>query len=169
VAEIFGKARHLRAVGIADEERRRPGQNRHRHNDGMVANCAHGVGDVGQAAHGAPRRRHSGAKARPIRRVHQPEQERQIKDRIEKDAVGWSEPEQDEPTRRRPNQHAEIACGGIEPDRAHQIGRPDDVVEQHLHRRKPQHAGAAMHHQQQHRLPHLQGVGDEQIAPAERH
>jgi hypothetical protein len=43
------------------------------------------------------------------------------------------------------------------------------IVEQHLHRREPQHAGAAVHYQQHHRLPHLQSVGDEEITPAERH
>jgi hypothetical protein len=64
-------------------------------------------------------------------------------------------------------QHAEIARGGVEPHRAGEVRRTDDVVEQHLVRRLPQHAGTAVNHQQHHRVPHLQGVGDEEVAPAE--
>ena len=166
MSEIVGESRHLRAVGIADEKRRRSSQDRHRDNDRMAANGARGVGNVGQAAHRAGWRRCAGAKARAVARVHQPEQQRQIENRVQKNPIGRPEREQDEPAGRRSHQHPEIARRGVEPDCAHQIGGPDDVVEQHLYRRKPQHAGAAVNHQERHRLPHLQGASDEEIAPA---
>ena len=68
----------------------------------------------------------------------------------------------------RADQHAEIARGGVEPHRARQVGGAGDVVQQHLVGGLPQHAGAAMDHQQHHGMPHLQGVGDEEIAPPQR-
>jgi len=66
------------------------------------------------------------------------------------------------------DQHGEVARHRVQPHRALQIRRSDDVVQQHLVRRLPQHAGAAVDHQDNHRLPHLQGAGDKEIAPAQR-
>jgi len=45
---------------------------------------------------------------------------------------------------------------------------PDDIVEQHLVRGLPQHPGTAVNHQDHHGLPHLQCIGNEEIAPAQR-
>jgi hypothetical protein len=53
------------------------------------------------------------------------------------------------------------------PHRALQIRRADDVVEQHLVRRLPKHPGTAVNHQDHHGLPHLEGAGDKEIAPAQ--
>ena len=64
VAEIVGKARHLRVVGVADDEGRQPGEQRHRDQDRLRADVADGLHDVGKAAH----RRCAGAR-RPWRGV----------------------------------------------------------------------------------------------------
>ena len=168
VTEILGEIRHLRAIGIADEERRAAGEQRHRDDDGMLGDIAHGLHDIGEAAHRALRRRRRAAKARTIGRVHQPQHERQIEHGVEQNAVRRPEREQNDAADRRADQHADIARGGVEPHRAHQIGGADDVVEQQLVRRLPQHAGAAVDHQQHHGVPHLQRAGDEEVAPAER-
>ena len=75
VAEIAAKFRHLRLIGIGDDQRRRTGQQDHRQNDAMRRNRARGVDDVGQTTHGgAARGRICGAEARPVGRSPQPQQ-----------------------------------------------------------------------------------------------
>ena len=112
--------------------------------------------------------RRAGAEARAVGRVHQPQHQRQIEHGVEQDAGRRPERQQDGAADGRADQHAEIARHRVEPHRALQILRADDIVEQHLVRRLPQHAGAAVDDQEHHGLPHLQGAGDEEIAPAQR-
>ena len=108
------------------------------------------------------------AEARAVGRIDQPQHQRQIEHGVEHDAGRRPERQQDGGADRRAGQHGEIARHGVEPHRALQIRRADDIVEQHLVRRLPQHPGAAVNHQDHHGLPHLQGAGDEEIAPAQR-
>ena len=112
---------------------------------------------------GAPLRKRG-----PYGRIHQPQHQRQVEHGVEQDAVRGAEREHDEAAHRRADQHPEVARRRVEAHRAYQVGRADDVVEQELVRRLPQHAGAAVDHEQHHRVPHLQGAGDEEISPAER-
>ena len=168
VAEVLGEARHLRTVGIADEERRAPGQKRHRNNDGVFRDVADCVHDVGKAAHRPMRRRSANSEPRTVRRVHQPQDERQVEQGVKQDAMRRPKREHHGAAHRRPDQHAQVARRSIEPYRAHQIRWTDDLIEEELIRRLPQHAGAAMNDQQHHRMPHLQGSGDKKITPAQR-
>ena len=134
----------------------------------MLGDIADGVDDVGKAAHGAVRPGRVLAEARPVGRLDEPQHQRQVEHRVEQDAVRGAEREHDDAAHGRADQHADIARRRVEPHRAHEVGRADDVIEQELVRRLPQHAGAAMDHQQHHRVPHLKGAGDEEIPPAER-
>ena len=80
MAEVAGEARHLRLVGVADQERGQPGEQRHRDQHRLRADVADGLHDVGEAAHGdAPRRGVLGADGR----LEQPEQQRQVEQRVE--------------------------------------------------------------------------------------
>ena len=56
VAEVGGEARHLRLVAVADEERRRAGEHRHRDDDRLAGDVAQGLHDVGHAPDRAARR-----------------------------------------------------------------------------------------------------------------
>ena len=76
------------------------------------------------------------------------------------------EPEHDDAADGGPDQHAEIARGRVETHRALQMRGPDDVIEQQLVRRLPQHAGAAVDDQQHHRVPDLERVGEEEDSPS---
>ena len=163
--EIVGEARHLRVVGIADHERGDPGEHRHRGQHAVRADRPDGLHDVGEAAHRDAS--HRGALG-PGGRPEQPEQHRQVEQRVEKDAVRRPERQHDDAADGRPDQDAQVARHRVHPHRARQIGRADDVVEQQLVRRLPQHAGAAVDDEQHHRAPHLQRVGDEQNAPPRR-
>ena len=165
VPEVVGEARHLGVVGVADHEGSQPGEQGHRGQDpdacrwrGWSARCRQGRGRRGVAA------LRPGAGGRP----EQPEQHRQVEQRVENDAVGRAQRQHDDAAHGRTDQDAQIARHRVHPHRARQIGRADDVVEQQLVRRLPQHAGAAVDDQKQHRVPHLQRVGDEEDAPSRR-
>jgi hypothetical protein len=108
------------------------------------------------------------AEARSVRRLPQPQDERQVDHRVEEDAVGRSEDQQDAAAHRRPQQQAEVAPRRVQPDGALQLRRADDLMEQELRCRSPQDAGEAVHDEDRLGLPHLQRVGDEEEAPGER-
>jgi hypothetical protein len=82
--------------------------------------------------------------------------------------VGRAERQQQTAADRGAEQQAEPARAGEQPDRARQRGAADDVVDQELARRRPQHARHAVDREQQRGVPGLQAVGQEQPAPAER-
>ena len=152
-------------VGVADHEGGQSGEQRHRDQDPLRADVADRLHDVGKAAdRNPPGRGVLGAGGGP----EQPEQHRQIEQRVEYDAVGGAERQHDDAADGRTDQDAQITRRRVQPHRARQIGRADDVVEQQLVRRLPQHAGAAMDDEQQHRVPHLKRVGDEEDAPSRR-
>ncbi|MCY1166987.1 hypothetical protein D9M73_69430 [compost metagenome] len=77
------------------------------------------------------------------------------------------ERQHDQAAHRRPDQHAKVTRRSIQPHRAGQVTRLDDVMQQQLAGRLPQHARHAMYGQQHHGMPHLQGVGDKEIPPAQ--
>ncbi len=167
MAEVKRKPRHLRIIGVADEKRGAAAEQSHGDDDAMSGDIAHRRHDIRKAAHGAPQRCRSLAKPRPIGRVHQPQDERQVEHGVDEDAERRAERQQERAAHGRSDQHAEIARRRVKAHGARQIGGADDVVQQDLAWRLPQHAGAAVNDQQHHGVPHLQSIGDEEIAPAQ--
>ena len=143
MAEIGGEIRHLRLIAVGDEERGGAGQQDHRGDDAVVADRLDRHHDVGEAAH-RPRRRAIFLEFRPVRRLPQPQGQRHVEQDIEQDAMRRAEAEQDRAADRGARQQAEIARGRVQPHRARQLLAADDVVEQHLARRAPEHAGEAV-------------------------
>src|SRR5699024_6654977 len=80
-----------------------------------------------------------------------------------------AEPEQQGGTDDGSEQDAEAAKGGVEPHGAGEFATVDEVVEHHLLRRAPQASGEAVDDEEHARLPQLQGIGEEQYAPAQGH
>lgn len=105
VAEIAGKTRHLGVVGIADHEGGQAGEQRHRGQEAMGDDVADGLHDVGKAADGEAFHRQSLVAGR---RPEQPEQHRQIEQRIDDDAVGGAERQHDDAAHRRAGQDVEF-------------------------------------------------------------
>ena len=70
VAEIGGEFRHLRLIGIADDERRRGREQRHRHDDAVAGDLARGREHAGEAALAFGADRGSLAKAGPNGAFH---------------------------------------------------------------------------------------------------
>src|SRR5699024_2038203 len=97
------------------------------------------------------------------------ERQRQVEDDVDEDAPGRAEPEQQGGTDDGSEQDAEAAKGGIEPHGAGQFATVDEVVEHHLLRRAPQASGEPVDDEEHARLPQLQGIGEEQYAPAQGH
>src|SRR5699024_12314742 len=58
---------------------------------------------------------------------------------------------------------------GVEPHGAGQFATVDEVVEHHLLRRAPQASGEPVDDEEHARLQQLQGIGEEQYAPAQGH
>ena len=108
------------------------------------------------------------AELRAVGRLPQPHQQRQVEERVGDQAPDRAQHQQEARADGRTGQQAQPAGGGIQPHRALQQLRADDVVDQHLARRRPEHAGKAVQHQQRHRVPHLQRVGEEEVGPAQR-
>jgi len=126
--------------------------------------------DVAEVAHRARRDRDAGgAEFRSVRSDREPEDERQVQRCIDEDAKVRTEPEQQHAADAGPHQHAELARGRVEAYRALQVLAADDIVQQQLRGRSPEHAGHAVHDQQRGGVPDLQRPGDEQHAPGDRH
>ena len=62
MAEIVGKARHLRVIGVADQERGQRSEQRHRDQDRLLGDAAERRDDIGEAAH-----RHARSRGDPLR------------------------------------------------------------------------------------------------------
>ena len=125
--------------------------------------------DVGEPAHGTPRPRATSPEAAPVRRASEPEQQRRVEGCVDEDPARGPERQHEHAAHARPHQHAEVARGRVEANRALERGRADDVVEQNLAGGAPEDTGAAVEHQQHHRVPDAQAVGQEQISPRQRH
>ena len=124
--------------------------------------------NLGEAAQGALGYFLAFAKGGAIGRFPQPQGQRDIEQGIEQNAPDRSKQQQQPAADRRSEQQAHLARGRDQADRALQLGLADDVVNQQLRRRVPQHAGQAMNHEQCRRMPHLEGIGEKQQAPSER-
>ena len=168
MAQVVGEAGHLRVVGAADKKRGAAGEQDHRDDHPLPGDVAHGLHDVGQAAHRAWRRCHTLAKTRAVGRADHPDRKRQVEHGVEHDAVGRADPQHDQAADAGADQHAHHARAGVQAHRARQLFGLDDVVQQQLAGRLPQHAGEAVQHQQQHGVPGLERIGQEKPAPAER-
>ena len=120
-------------------------------------------------ANARPRRARAGAERGPVGRLPQPQRQRQVDEDVEQDAPGGSEDDHQRAAHRRPEQDSELPPRGDRPDRALELGGPDDVVDQELRRRRPDHPREAVQDQEHGGVPDLEGIGQEQDAPAGRH
>ena len=168
MTEIMREPRHLRLIRVADEERGPSSQQRHRYDCRVGGNGAERIDDIGEAAH-ARRSRGLLPKARAIGRAPQPQGQRQIDERVRKDAMRRAQRKQQRGTDCRAQQQAQVTSARREPHGALQLVRAHDVVDERLRRRIPQHARDAVYYQQGHRMPHLQCVRHEEDAPRHRH
>jgi len=115
VSEVVREARHLRLIAVADKEGGAPRQRDHDGQRRDLADLADGLDDVAETADSALRRRPVPAKVATVRRRNEPEDERQVENRVEEDAARRSEPEHDEAPDRRPDEDPEVARGRSEP------------------------------------------------------
>ena len=167
--EVVCKARHLRVIAVAHEEGSRAGQRHHHGNRGNSGYVTQRANDIGKPPHrDAHGRLGRIAKLGPIGCPAHPQEHRKVESRVEQDAPGRTEGQHDQPPDRWPHQNAKVPRGRHHAHRARQLGHLDDVVQQQLARGLPEHAGAAVQYQQDHGLPHLQRIGDKQVAPAQR-
>ncbi len=160
--------RHLRLIGIADEQRRAAGKQRHRRERAVRCDGAQGIDDIRKTLDRPHRRGSVLAEARAIRRFPQPHDHGQVDERVEEDAVRGAEMQQRR-SDSRAREHAEIARRGDQPHRAWKLRRADHVVEKKLRGWIPQHAGHAVHDEQHACMPHLELARVEQHAPRDRH
>jgi hypothetical protein len=107
----------------------------------------------------------------PIRelRPEQEQRQRQVERDVGEDPGGRAQPEQQHGADHRAEEHAQAAERGVEPDRARQLGRADEVVQHQLLPRPPQRSGQPVQHQQQAGLPDAQRTGQEQHTPGRGH
>ena len=80
---------------------------------GIAAHVANGVDDVGEAAHGARGGGAIAAELPPVRRAHEPQHQRQVERGVEEHAARRPEREHDQAADAGPDQHAEVARGGV--------------------------------------------------------
>ena len=65
----------------------------------------------------------------------------------------------------RPDENPQVPRGRVQSNGAGQRSRRDDVVQQHLTGGAPEHARAPVQGEQHHRVPDMQAVRDEEVAP----
>ena len=165
VASEFG---HLRLIGIGDEKRRRSGQQDHRYDDGIVPDFPEGFDNVGDASYGAGPHSRWRPETRAVGRFPQPQHERQIDQGIQREPVDRSKNEKKGRPQSRSREQSQIPRRRHQTHGGRQLRRTDNVVDQHLARRAPEHAGAAMKQEQHRCVPHLQGIGEDEQRPGDR-
>ena len=156
-------------MGVADEEGSATRQDDHRDDRAVGSDVAEGREDFGQARERASGRARAGAERRPVGRLPQPQRQRQVDQDVQQDAPGGTEHQHQTAADGRAEQNAERAPRRDHPDRALELGGADDIVDQELRGRCPDHAREAVQDQQHRRVPNLEGIGQEQDAPAGRH
>ena len=169
----MGEARHLRLVGVADEQRRPACQQHHGDDGGIAGDAARRVDDVAQAADGALRLGGVGGRGAGRRfasvRALQPPQHGQVDECVDDDAKRGTEGVQQSGADGRTGHHAEVTPGGAQAHRTGQQFSADQIVHEHLAWRQPQHARHAMQHQQYGGMPGLQQAGVDEQAPCHGH
>ena len=165
MAEVVRKARHLGLVAVSDEERRSTCKRNHDSEHGNRADLPEGLDDVRQTTNGAPRRRAVLTKMAPIRGRHQPQEQRKVENRVDEDAVRGADRDHDEAADARTDEDSEVTRRRGKTNRARQCRKADDVVKEHLARRDPQDPRAPVNDEEHHRVPHLECVGDKEVAP----
>jgi len=101
-------------------------------------------------------------------RPEQEQRERQVDRDVGEDAADRAQAEQQRRADHRAEQDPEAAERGVEPYRARQFLRADEVVQHQLLTRTPQRPRAAVQDEQQAGFPDLQRVRQEQHAPQRR-
>ena len=86
---------------------------------------------------------------------------------IDEQTPGWPHQQHQSATDRRTHENAKVATRRIQTHGTLQIVTANDVMNQQLGSRMPQHTRHAMNGQQQHRLPDLDTVGKKQYRPAQ--
>src|SRR5207249_1000433 len=86
---------------------------------------------------------------------------------VEKQRRTWSEGEHEGAAHGGPYQHGDVAADGVESDRAREMLRPDDVMDDELNRRRHDDAGHAMDHEERGGVPAPQGARLEELAAIE--
>ena len=168
VPQMVRELRHLRLMGVADEEGSATRQDDHRDDRAVGSDVAEGREDFGQARERASGRARAGAERGPVGRLPQPQRQRQVDQDVQQDAPGGSEGDHQRTAHRRPEQDPELPPRRDRPDRALELGRTDDVVDQELRRGRPDHPREAVQDQKHGSVPNLEGIGQEQDAPAGR-
>ena len=108
------------------------------------------------------------AESRPVGRAPQPPGERHVDQHVDEHAHDGTAGEQHRAAHGRPAEKPEHARHRHQPHAAVKLLAADDLVDQELRRRRPQHAGKAVHGQDRDRVPDFERVGHEQHAPGER-
>jgi len=90
-----------------------------------------------------------------------------IDQHVDEEPRGRAEQQHQPAAHRGTHEQTQVSAGRTQPDRALQLSGSHDVVDQELAGGAPYDPGHSVHREQDHRVPHLDRIGEEQQAPGE--
>ncbi len=160
--------RHLCLERAAHEERRRSGQHDHSDDPRLGAHLGEEPARLRETEARRLPRPLPLARVPRVGQAEEEQDERQVQQHVDEQRHAGTEDEHEPAPDGGPDQHREVAADRGETDRALQMLGTDDVVDDELEWRRPEHAGGPVDRQDHGRVPGAQCAGQEEHGPGER-